>query len=330
MGGLMGGLIMAEMEELKKQHGGKQPGRQMMGFCFTLNNYSDEEVQATRAYAEHCKYLVFGYEKGENGTPHLQGYAQLKKRTAFTVIKKAFPRAHLEKAYGTPTQATTYCKKDGNFEEFGDHPMDAADGAAGGEAGGEAEKARWQSLIAMAQEGRWDDLIEAYPRDYVRCYRQLRELHKDFMPKVPDLPDTTGLWIHGPSGVGKSRGIRLATQRHELPLYCKMANKWWDGYHMEPVVVLDDLDKTHSVLGHHLKIWADHYGFIAEAKGSAMYIRPNVFCVTSQYSIEQIWEDDETREALKRRFTVVHFDTVAAALKWTDACLTEKKIIFSN
>lgn len=69
---------------------------------------------------------------------------------------------------------------------------------------------------------------------------------------------------------------------------------------------MDDMSPFEVNLGSDLKEWADRYGFIMETKGGAITDNYEKFIVTSQYSIEQIFTDDETRKALNRRFEVIH------------------------
>lgn len=71
-------------------------------------------------------------------------------------------------------------------------------------------------------------------------------------------------------------------------------------------MVIDDLDS--NALGHHLKIWADHYPFTAEYKGGSRYIRPDKIVVTSNYHPDELWPEDKTMaDAIKRRFTLIEF-----------------------
>lgn len=66
-------------------------------------------------------YHVFGKEKGESGTPHLQGYTVFKKTQRFPGVRKLFKtdRVALFERKGTHQQASLYCKKDGKYFEFG-------------------------------------------------------------------------------------------------------------------------------------------------------------------------------------------------------------------
>lgn len=95
-------------------------------WVFTLNNWTDEDVDHLVSVCEPAStYLVFGREVGESGTPHLQGFVQLKNSTRFNAVKALVGnRAWLAQARGNNQQASDYAKKDGDFEEFGDVPVE--------------------------------------------------------------------------------------------------------------------------------------------------------------------------------------------------------------
>lgn len=93
-------------------------------WCFTLNNPSLDERDKLVTVFEQAKYAVCGREKGSNcDTPHLQGFIIFAGAKRFNAVKKLLGnRCHLEAAKGTSSQASEYCKKDGDYEEWGNLP----------------------------------------------------------------------------------------------------------------------------------------------------------------------------------------------------------------
>jgi Putative viral replication protein len=87
-------------------------------WCFTLNNYTDEDLQRIADNLEFFEYIIYGKEVGESGTPHLQGFATFKSRVRRNFCIEKIGQAHFTVARNAD-HSIEYCKKDGDFTEFG-------------------------------------------------------------------------------------------------------------------------------------------------------------------------------------------------------------------
>ncbi len=266
----------------------KAQSAQSKHWVFTLNNPTDDDHFDTSL----STYCIIGNEVSESGTPHYQGYVCMKRRYRLSAMKKLMPRAHLEimSKKSNPKAASTYCKKDGEFKEFGTLPL----------TGSEVTKNKWDSAYDSAKNGNFEEI----PKDMlVRYYHSFKRIRQDHPDKPATLDETCGIWYVGVTGCGKSK-----TAREKYPdFYDKPLNKWWDGYRNEPYVILDDVGPDQGQwMGSLMKRWTDHYPFPAEQKGTTVQIRPKNIIVTSQYTIREVFcSDTLLQEALERRFTVI-------------------------
>jgi len=255
-------------------------------WCFTINNWTDDEIVPTN---DEIDYMIIGKEVGENLTPHLQGYVAFKKKMTLNEVKKKIPRGHLEVMRGTPKEASDYCKKEGNFHEEGTLAT----------TGGQATKKNWDAAKAMAIAG---DIEEIESAIYIPHYNTLRRIATDHQPKVSSIAKLSNEWHYGPTGTGKSRLVR-----EKYPdAFIKDANKWWDGYRGEDVVIIEDIDKYDISLGRQVKLWGDHYAFPADMKCQGKRdIRPKKIIFTSNWHPEEIWDDTRTSDPICRRYALI-------------------------
>ena len=259
-------------------------------YIFTWNSPPDDWSNSLDDI--QCKYIIAGKEHAPTtGRLHLQGFLYFAIVKSAAQVRRLLPGCHVETARGTPEQCITYCsKEDPEPYERGEKPLSQTDK-------GNLEKEKWQTIWDLAKSG---DIESIEPSIRIRYYSAIRKIERDFMPPVARLAGPCGIWIWGVAGAGKSRAVL-----DQFPdAYPKPRSKWWDGYQGERVVYLDDISVFHVSLGDELKLWADAYPFIGEIKGGSRKIRPTTFVVTSQYQIEDIWSDQETRAALLRRFVV--------------------------
>lgn len=272
------------------------PNRRAERWVFTWNNYTPEDKTYIHEHftALNVCYLMYGHEIcPTTGTPHLQGFVCYRSKKGLDQVREDFKHHHVEIMKGSIEQNEWYCGKDKNeITIIGVPPRSA----------GEREKTNWDEIKKLACEQKWDEID---PKILIRHYSNLQKLAKDNPAKVSDLPSRSkvGLWVYGHSGNGKSFCVR-----HNWPdAYIKDLNQWWDGYKGEKEVILDDFDPDLGKdMRRKFKIWADEYAFPAETKGSMLRIRPEKVIVTSQYTIDECWLDQQTRDAMKRRFKEIH------------------------
>jgi len=283
------------------------PEPKSRNWCGTLNNYEQCDLVWFEmnfiSYLPKLKYAIYGVERGELGTPHLQLFVRFESQVRIASLRAIFNRAHWECCHGSSEQNRDYCMKEGYFKEYGVFGT-RGEGAV---RGGQVTKDNWEQYRELAKAG---DLDSIDAKAYIAYYKTFKEIARDYMVQPPDLGDVSGVWYYGESGTGKSRAARA-----EFPgYYLKPCNKWWDGYQNEDNVIIDDFGKQHEMLGYHLKIWADRYCFPAEVKNSTICIRPKVIIITSNYHPKDIWSDDNTLSPILRRFKIVRFRCMVAAL----------------
>lgn len=119
------------------------------GWCFTINNYSPLDEQDCNECKDNDSvgYLIVGKECGVEGTPHLQGVIYFRTLKSLRQVKALLPRAHLERMRARCCDAAAYCKKDGDFWEYGECPLSQQDKGA-------AERQRWKDAREAATTGR--------------------------------------------------------------------------------------------------------------------------------------------------------------------------------
>lgn len=154
-------------------------------WCFTLNNYTDEdearlhelldvEPEGRESFVE---YAVYGREEGESGTPHLQGFIMFKARHNFVWMRNhVHDRAHFEVARGTPHQASEYCKKEDDYDEFGELPSGLS-----GNAKQFDELRNWAKACEECPSER--DVADAFPALWIRYRRNVMEFVRMYAPQ---------------------------------------------------------------------------------------------------------------------------------------------------
>nr|WPR18600.1 MAG: replication polyprotein [Owegonang virus 32] len=254
--------------------------------CFTLNNYTEQEEEDIGTKLE-WSYLVIGREVGKEGTPHLQCYGELQTRKRLTTLKKFNTRIHWEALKSTAQAASKYCKKDGDFKEWGELALPAA-------------KKDFAWALEKVQQGGMRKLLDDPPS--MTTIRVIEKWLTYKEQKRTAKPEVTWLW--GPSGAGKSR---KASELAGEDVYWKDNTKWWDGYDGQECTILDDFRATQMQFTYLLKL-LDRYPMRVEVKGGYRQMSSSKIIITSILHPEGAYQitEEPIRQLIRRIDTIEH------------------------
>lgn len=260
--------------------------------------------------------LVAETEVGAEGTPHIQGYISFKSvQTMHNVERWLGGRVHLEAPRKNPLANYRYCTKDNTmFVQKGFDIQVLIDN-------GEKRKKqdandRAVEILQDIQNLSRDEFIKKHASFYLykrsiydkfKCEAEMQQL-ENYEGSLKD----KNYWVYGSAGSGKSR---LATEwLPEENILRKTSNKWFDGFNSQVrLIVIDDLaPNLNEQTARTLKNLADRYKFVVEIKNSTIVITPRSYCllITTNYTLEEIFQNEQDLEPIKRRFTFINMDDV--------------------
>uniref|UniRef100_A0AAU6S516 Replication-associated protein n=1 Tax=Barbastella barbastellus feces associated circovirus 2 TaxID=3139968 RepID=A0AAU6S516_9CIRC len=261
-------------------------------WCFTLNNPTPEEKDVVAGLdTDLFKYIIVGQEVGESGTPHLQGFVNLKKKKTLKSMKSLISnRAHFEPARGSDDDNKKYCGKDGNILIEAGTPQF------------QGKRTDLDQLVSELLETKSLSVIaEKFPAAYVRYHRGLNQLMLDH-PATQTYRQwkTDVICFIGPPGCGKSRAVAMV----DPSAYWKPRGKWWCGYSGQETVILDDFYGW--IPFDDLLRLCDRYPLRVETKGGSRPFVARKIYITSN-ALPSEWYNPEfgNISALYRRITEI-------------------------
>lgn len=270
-------------------------------WCLTLNNPTPEDDGIMRKICKDFgKYGVLGYEVGEQGTPHIQGYIEFKNAQTLAQLKKKHDRCHWEKRRGSQEEARDYCLKDGNYWESAEFEKN--------QPGRRTDIELTRNLVKQgATMKQICEVASSYQsiRTAEVLYKYM-EVKRDWKPSV--------YWFWGATGTGKTR------QAYEMvpDAYTSMANvKWWDGYSGDANVIIDDL-RPHDMPFNVLLRLLDRYPYRVECKGGSREFLAKTIIVTSPMHPEKFSNEEDVKQLLRRIDEIKEFKTEVVGTTTTE------------
>lgn len=271
-----------------------QDSKRCRAYCFTINNYTEEDMSLLNAL--NYTYIICGYEGESDGkTPHIQGFVYLRQPMTITALKKFIPRGHIEVKSPNSTfeQASDYCKKEGGFDEDGVLPH-------------QGKRTDLENVVEkIKKKSTIKEIALEYPVTYIKYYKGIEKLRAFYIEDRVEPPEV--IVYYGPTGSGKSYNARRDTVDPYVWTPCM--EKWFDGYDGQLHAIFEEF-RGQLPLGVLLSV-LDRYSVDVNIKGRSFKFVANRIIITSPVHplkwYPSLSKKDGKIDQLMRRITKIFF-----------------------
>lgn len=245
-------------------------------------------------------YFIYGNEIcPDTGRAHLQYYVEFRTQKRFRTIKKAYPQLHFESRDGTPLEAIDYCKKDGDWTEWGKQSQQ----------GSRCDLADLRDEI-LSGNATVDDIMIRAPLTLHMYGRTLNAIEDYYLRRTHRTQMTQCTWFWGPTATGKSHRAYegYSPETHYNYPY---DGGWWDGYRAQTTVIINEFrgQIKYSELLNLVDKWPKT---VRRRNRQPRPFMATMIYITSNAPPSRIYrhvDDEDSMSQLLRRITVIHMTT---------------------
>lgn len=277
-------------------------------------------------------YLAMADEQGSMYHTHI--FVVFASRVRFSMIKRYFGEAHIERCKGTVSENVHYIKKtgkweqdtnkqekkiEGSFEEYGTQPPDS-----------KGKRRDMSELYQMVLDNMTNAEILAQNQDYILQIDKIDKIRTTILTekyKETVRLDLEVVYISGSTGTGKTRGVLEQTGYSNVYRVTDYQHPF-DSYSGQPAIAFDEFRSSLRIK--EMLLFCDIYPIELPSRYTNKYACYNKVFIISNWPLEKQYcevqrEDRESWEAFLRRIhkviiynkdgSIVKYDSVKAYLE---------------